>query len=103
MLLFASHADTLVLKVVEIGRMQQEKRVFSKVMRLTHIQAVSSWHEYKQNEECGTSVASCLDSARNEQIRLNRHYLQSVAEVILLCSHLEIALRGQDESMIHLT
>ena len=65
---------------------------------LTHIQAVSSWYEYKQNEEHGTSVASRLDSARNEHIRLNRHYLQSVAEVILLCSHLEIALQGHDES-----
>ena len=65
---------------------------------LTHIQAVSSWHEYKQNEECGTSVTSHLDSTRNEQIHLNRHYLRSVAEVILLCSRLEIALRGHDES-----
>ena len=65
---------------------------------LTHIQAVSSWHEYKQNEERGTSVASRLDSARTEQIRLNRHYLRSVVEVILLCSLLEIALRGHDES-----
>ena len=49
---------------------------------LTHIQTVSSWHEYKQNEECGTSVVSRLDSERNEQICLNRHYLRSVAEVI---------------------
>ena len=65
---------------------------------LTHIQAVSSWYEYKQNEEHGTSVASRLDSARNEHIRLNRHYLQSVAEVILLCSHLEIALWGHESN-----
>ena len=65
---------------------------------LTHIQAISSWHEYKQNEERGTSVASRLDSARNEQIHRNRHYLRSVGEVILLCSHLEIALQGHDES-----
>ncbi len=63
-----------------------------------HIQATRSWHDYKQNQEHGTSVADRLGSARNEQIRLNRHYLQSVAEVILLCSRLEIALRGHDES-----
>jgi len=34
---------------------------------LTHIQAVSSWREYKLNEERGTSVASRLDSARNDR------------------------------------
>ena len=51
---------------------------------LTHIQAVSSWREYKLNEERGMSVASRLDSERNEQIRLNGHYIQSEAEVILL-------------------
>ena len=68
----------------------------------THIQAMSNWHDYKLNEEQGTSVANCLDSARTEQIRLNRHYLRSVAEVILLCSRLEIALRGHDESDVSL-
>ena len=40
-----------------------------------------------------------MDSARKEQILRNRHYLKSVAEVILLCSCLEIALRGHDESI----
>ena len=63
---------------------------------------MSSWHDFKLNEEHGTSVANRLDSARREQIPLNRHYLQSVAEVILLCSRLEIALRGHDESDVSL-
>ena len=64
----------------------------------SHIQAMNSWHEFKRNLERGTSIANCLDSARNEQIRKNRHYLRSVAEVILSCSRLEIALRGHNES-----
>ena len=69
----------------------------------SHIQAVSSWHEFKQNKEHGTSIASRLDSARNEQIRQNRHYLRSVAEVILLCSRLEIFLQVITHLVIHLT
>ena len=64
----------------------------------THTAAIQAWHDFTVNEEHGTSVANRLDSARNEQIRKNRHYLQSVAETILLCSRLEISLRGHDES-----
>ncbi|KAI6651115.1 Zinc finger MYM-type protein 1-like [Oopsacas minuta] len=65
---------------------------------LTHINAIASWHEYKLNERIGTSIESRINSSRSEQIRLNRHYIKSIAEVILLCSRLEIAFRGHDES-----
>ena len=34
---------------------------------LTHINAMTSWHEYKQNKELGTSVVNSIKSARSEQ------------------------------------
>ena len=37
-------------------------------------------------------------SARAEVIKKNRHYLKTIAEVLLLCSELEIALRSRRES-----
>ena len=70
----------------------------SKCHGLTHIQAMSSWNQFKLNQERGTSIENCLSSERSEQIRRNRYYIASVAKVILLCARLEIALRGHDES-----
>ena len=54
--------------------------------------------DYKRNIACGTSVANQLVVGRELQIKTNRHYLISVAQVLLLCSHQEIALRGHRES-----
>ena len=68
----------------------------------THLHAMSAWHTYKINKECGSSIAESLDLLRNQEIRNNRHYLSSVIEVILLCARIEIALRGHDESTISL-
>ena len=38
-----------------------------------------------------------LGSNRAEQIRKNRHYIKSIAEILLLCSKQEISFRGHDE------
>ena len=62
--------------------MQQAEDILNcHVKCFTHINAMTSWNEYKQSEEFGTSVASLISSARSEQIRLNRHYIKSVTEV----------------------
>ena len=45
-----------------------------------------------------TSVVDMLGVDRQKQIQKNRHYLKSVAEIILLCCAQEIALRAHDES-----
>ena len=52
----------------------------------THKQAMSSWNEYTLNSERHTSVAHRLDSARAQVIKSNRHYIKTIAEVILLCA-----------------
>ena len=64
----------------------------------THKQAMISWSEYMKNTEKGTTIADRLNSARNLQIQANRHYMRTLAEVILLCARQDLALRGHRES-----
>ena len=59
---------------------------------------MSAWHDYKLTVQKGTSVAIQLDREQKNLVERNRHYLKAIAEVILLCSFQEIALRGHDES-----
>ena len=64
---------------------------------ISHKQAVVAWEQFKATATAG-SVAEQLGSSRAEQIRKNRHYIKTVAEVVLLCSKQEISFRGHDES-----
>lgn len=63
----------------------------------SHKQAVVAWEQFKATSTTG-SVAEQLGSNRAEQIRKNRHYIKTVAEVLLLCSRQEMSFRGHDES-----
>lgn len=63
-----------------------------------HKQAMLAWNEYKANSQRGLTIENRLDSARNLQIQQNRHYLRTVAEVLLLCAQQDIGLRGHRES-----
>ncbi len=67
-----------------------------------HKQAMVSWGEYKKNAQKGTTIADRLDSTRSLQIQQNRHYIRTVAEVILLCARQDIGLRGHRESQLSL-
>ena len=64
----------------------------------THKQAMISWSQYVKNTEKGTTIAERLDSSRNLQIQENRHYMRTLAEIILLCAHQDLGLRGHRES-----
>ena len=64
----------------------------------SHKQAMVAWQEYLKNKAHKTSIADRLDAARAQQVTKNRHYLKTIAEIILLCSQQEIALRGHNES-----
>ena len=57
-----------------------------------------AWQNYIKNKECRTLIVGRLDATRRQQIKKNHHYLKTIAEVLLLCSQLELALRGDDES-----
>lgn len=65
----------------------------------SHKQAVVSWNQYKLNLKQGTLISEQLSSARADQIGENRHYIKTVAEILLLCSKQDIALRGHRESV----
>ena len=65
----------------------------------SHKQAVVAWEQYKTNAKCGTLLPDQMGSTREAAISKNRHYVKSVAEILLLCSRQEIALRGHRESI----
>ncbi|XP_011403267.1 PREDICTED: zinc finger MYM-type protein 1-like [Amphimedon queenslandica] len=56
-----------------------------------------AWEQFKTTHDRG-SVAEQLGSNRAEQIRKNKHYIKSIAEILLLCSKQEISFRGHDET-----
>ena len=67
-----------------------------------HRQSVVAWNQYKSNAQHKNSIADQLRIARAEQIAQNRHYIKTLAEIVLLCCYQEIALRGHrkgEESM----
>ena len=59
---------------------------------------MQAWSQYRLNAKYGTSIAQRMESNRAQIISHNRHYLKALVEVILLCAHQEIALRGHKES-----
>ena len=63
-----------------------------------HKQAAVAWSQYTLNVQQGTTISERIGSARVQQIESNRHYLKTIAEILLVCSHQEIALRGHEES-----
>ena len=62
----------------------------------SHKQGMVAWEQFKMTHDRG-SVVEKLGSNRAEQIRKNRHYIKSIAEILLLCSKKEISFRGHDE------
>ena len=62
-----------------------------------HRNSVISWKQYKLNSYRKTSISDRLGISRAEQVAQNRHYIRTLAEIILLCSHQEIALCGHRE------
>lgn len=63
-----------------------------------HKVAMVAWGSYERNQQQGLTIEHRLDSARSIQIQRNRHYIKTVAEVIILCARQDLALRGHDES-----
>ena len=64
---------------------------------ISHKQAVVAREQFKATSKTG-SVAEQLGSHRAEQIKKNRHYIKTVAEVLLLYNRQEIFFHGHDES-----
>ena len=67
-----------------------------------HKQAAVAWTQYTLNLQQGTTISERMGSAKAQQIESNRHYMKTIAEILLVCSHQEIALRGHRESQTSL-
>ena len=55
--------------------------------------------QYKLNTAKSSTIVNHMESNRSSVIKMNRHYLETVIQVLLLCAHQEIALRGHRESV----
>ena len=62
-----------------------------------HRKSVLSWNQYKINSHRKTSLSDRFGISRAGQVTQNRHYIRTLGEIILSCSHQEIALRGHRE------
>ena len=64
----------------------------------SHKQAMACWNEYTINLEKHTSVAHRLETAHEQVVKTNRHYIKTLVEILLLSAKQEIAVRGHRES-----
>ena len=63
----------------------------------SHRHAMVAWDCFKATANSGT-IGDQLGNARADQVRRNRHYIRTIAAVLLLCARQDIALRGHRES-----
>ena len=64
----------------------------------SHRQAMILWQDFERNIDKGTGISNVLDSARSARIKEKRHYIKTVADILLLCARQNIALRGHREN-----
>ncbi|KAI6648723.1 Zinc finger MYM-type protein 1-like [Oopsacas minuta] len=76
----------------------QRGRLIEYRKSMVHVDAVHTWEEYKVNIQHGTTISRSLDKIGKNVIKENRHYVKTIAVIILLCARHEIALRGDDET-----
>ena len=62
-----------------------------------HITASAAWADFKRNQQSQTSISSSLSQVCRKQIQNNRHYINTIIEVLLFCALQEIPLRGHRE------
>ena len=62
----------------------------------THKQAIAVWMQWKLDHT--RNVAAILTDQNDKSIKENRHYIEAVVDVVLLCCKQGIALRGHRES-----
>ena len=66
---------------------------------VTHSSAMVAWQQFQLNREHRTSLPHRMDRLGEQCLRSNRHYIKTIAEIVLLCARQEIALRGHNESI----
>ena len=76
----------------EIGSLNEHCR------SITHKESTVIWKQFKLNIQHGTTIGQRLDSVGRKMVKENRHYIQTLAEVIFYCAMHDIAMWGHDES-----
>src|SRR6476469_8798661 len=70
----------------------------SHVLSSSHINAIDSWSQFKSMQATGSgSVMQMQNDLYKQQILENRHYIKTIAEVLLLTATQNIAQRGHRE------
>lgn len=71
-----------------------KKGAFNKHEKLSiHKKAMLAWKDYEEGRDNQSSLPHQLDKTRRILVAESRHYLKTIAEIILLCEHQEIALK----------
>lgn len=66
---------------------------------ITHSSAMLDWQQFRLNQKKKTTLPHRMDRLGEQTLSSNRHYIRTIAEIILLCARQEIALRGHNESI----
>ena len=64
-------------------------------LSVVHKEAMIAWINYKQSRIEGSVVSR---STSSEVIALNRHYIKTIADILLFCATHDLPLRGHNES-----
>ena len=62
-----------------------------------HKMSIMSWNDYNRNKAAKTSVEQVLNDSYRKKVNENRHYEETVGEIILLTATQNIAQRGHRE------
>ena len=65
---------------------------------LSHRSAMVAFQQLQLATEHNASIADQVNSQHRQIVAGNRHYIKTIASIILLCAKCKLALRGHDES-----
>ena len=65
---------------------------------VSHKESILIWKQSIQNSSQNKSIADRMHSSHKELVQNNHHYMKGIIDVLLLCCHQEIAMRGHNES-----
>ena len=63
----------------------------------SHKESMVAWEQYRVTTERGTSILNRINSSWETTLANNRHYIKTIAEILLFCSRQEIGIRGHRE------
>uniref|UniRef100_A0A8C5ME33 TTF-type domain-containing protein n=1 Tax=Leptobrachium leishanense TaxID=445787 RepID=A0A8C5ME33_9ANUR len=93
------HGEMKKVPFVNVGfsnwknAMENEKGIPQHEKSTSHKESCVSWQDFKRNEEKDTTIMKGLSKAHAREVEENRHYIKTIAEVLLLTAKNKIAQR----------